>query len=297
MSVIFKSRFVPAVVATVTLSIPIMALTSATPSRSSDAANDSSNPYAIITDRNIFRLNPPPPPPKPEEKPAELPKVNFNGSYQVGDRVLVLFSIPPKDAKSQVAYLKLSPGEAQNGLELVSIHPDQKEVEVLVNGTKETLSLATNTPSAGSKAVAAAAPVPTAPPGAAPTAPSAIVVGGHRDDSSGYGAVTVAGGGGATSGGGNNNSSVTTAGGGYNTGGDVAVAGGSQYAGANFGGNQGGQNATPVPTQVPTIGQQAASMIIHKALSGSQGIAYPPLPPPVAQAESELGGGGPPAPP
>ena len=42
--------------------------------------NDDSNPYSVITGRNVFHLNPPPPPPSTQkEKPPELPKVMLSG--------------------------------------------------------------------------------------------------------------------------------------------------------------------------------------------------------------------------
>ena len=225
----------------------------ANPSSTSDGTGDNSNPYAIIIDRNVFRLNPPPPPPSAEKKPVDLPKVYLNGIVRVGDDVRVLFSIPPKDAKSQTTYFKLAPGEKDDVLELVGIHPDQQEVDVLVSGTAMTLSVFSNSlASAGGKAAGggtAPAPAvlrggPPAPaPAAAAAAPgdsSAIVVGGGRS-SSPYGGVTVGGGGGGgvtTIGGGN---SISFGGGG---GGGVSVSGGGATAvgGGNsisFGGSAG----------------------------------------------------------
>jgi hypothetical protein len=231
-------------------SAPPVAAT-ATPSSTLDATGDNSNPYAVIVDRNVFRLNPPPPPPAPQEKPKELPKVYLSGIIKIGDDVRVLFSIPPKDAKSQTSYFKLAPGEKDGDLELVKIHPDQQNVDVLVSGTAMTLSMLSNTlASAGAKAASgAAAPAPGARPGpagraglAAPPAPatasatresSAIVVGGGSRDSSTYGGTTVAGGGGGvtTIGGGNSSS--------FGGGAGVSVAGGN----SSFGG--GGVGATP----------------------------------------------------
>ena len=126
-------------------------------SSTSDGASDNPNPYAIITDRNIFHLNPLPPPPVVEEKPVDVPKVYLNGIIKVGDNIRVLFSIPQKDAKSQTSYFKLAPGERATGesdnvLELLRIHPDQQDVDVVVNGTVETLSVLSNSmPSTGGK--------------------------------------------------------------------------------------------------------------------------------------------------
>ena len=144
------------------LATPLQAFTgvaaTAHPSSTSDGAGDNSNPYAIIIDRNIFRLNPPPPPKDTEKKPVDLPKVYLNGIIKIGDDVRVLFSIPPKDAKSQTTYFKLAPGEKDDVLELVRIHPDQQEVDVLVSGTAMTLSMLSN-----SLASAQGAKLPAAP--------------------------------------------------------------------------------------------------------------------------------------
>lgn len=280
------------------------ASTNATPSSSPAASTaDNSNPYAVITDRNVFRLNPVPVK-KPEEKKVELPKVNLNGIIRIGDDVRVLFSIPTKDPKTPVAYFKLAPGEKDDVLELVSIHPDEQGVDVLVSGIPETLTIASNSLAPD----AAPAPANHGPPHPGPSpAPAAVaasgsssvvIAGGGGSSREGTGGVTVAGGGGG----------VTVIGGG-STGnndqfGGVTVAGGG---GGGVGGIQYAGNTSPVTSQTPTpslsqeqaaanLAQQTANMIIHNALTGGAG---PPPPPPVVQAAAQNGVtlSGPPPPP
>jgi hypothetical protein len=261
------------------LAIPLRALTgtavTANPSSTSDEAGDNSNPYAVIISRNVFGLNPPPPPPSESKKPVELPKVYLNGIIRVGDDVRVLFSIPPKDAKGQTTYFKLAPGEKDGVLELVKIHPDQQEVDVIVSDTAMTLSVLSNSLAAtagkgGGGAMASGpavlhggtpAPAATA---AAPRESSAIIVGGGRDASP-YGEVTVAGGGGGSGFGG---SSFGGGGSSISIGGGVSVSGGTEAQGQAPIGN-------PAPAQNPI-----------QNLAAIMNGPHPPLPPSLAQ---ELG--------
>ena len=316
------------------LASPLRALTSvgatAHPPSISDGAGDNSNPYAVIIDRNVFRLNPPPPPPSAEKKPVDLPKVYLNGIIKVGDDVRVLFSIPPKDAKSQTTYFKLAPGERDDVLELVRVHPDQQEVDVLVSGTAMTLSVLSNSlAGAGGKGATPPGPAAVAhggPPAPAATATahdgsSAIIAGGSRD-SSPYGNVTVAGGGGgggvttigggnsASFGGGSGGSGVSVAGGGgggYGGGGTgpASYGGGASYGGAgvSVAGGTGAQIATTLMSGTQNTGQVGNPVPTQVASPEAQAAAMiiydalhggngPPLPPSVAQAASELSGQG-----
>jgi hypothetical protein len=289
-----------AIAGVMALATPLRAFTgaaaTATPSSTSDGIGDNSNPYAIIIDRNVFRLNPPPPPPSAEKKPVDLPKVYLNGIIKIGDDVRVLFSIPPKDAKSQTAYFKLAPGEKDDVLELVRIHPNQQEVDVLVNGTAMTLSVLSNSlASAESKAAGGAtAPEPAAvrrgrraeaaAAEAASGGSSAIIAGGGRN-SSPYGGVSVGGGGGGvtTIGGGNStsfgggSSGVSVSGGGGNNfgGGASGNTAGSQIANL-LSSPQGSTQIANIPTQTPVDPeQQALNMAAYKVLHDDA----PPLPP------------------
>jgi hypothetical protein len=271
------------------LATPLRALTSAaataTPPSTSDGTGDNSNPYAIITDRNIFRLNPPPPPPSDaDKKPVDLPKVYLNGIIKIGDDVRVLFSIPPKDAKGQTAYFKLAPGEKDDVLELVGIHPNQQEVDILVSGTAMTLSLLSNSlASAGGGGKAAApGPAPGGPRGGSPAATpgrSSAIIAGGGGNSSPYGGVTVSGGGG---GGG-----VTTIGGGNSTsfGGGVSVSGGTsadtagaQIANSLFSG--GPTQIANIPRETPVEPeQQFAIMQAQEQAAAEKGTPFPGVPP------------------
>ena len=289
-------------VGTVAVTPPLLAVTSGI---SANGSSDDSNPYAAIMDRNIFRLNPVPPPKPVEEKPVDVPKVYLSGIIKVGNDVRVLFSIPPKDSKSTVSYLKLAPGESDNGVELVNIHPDQKAVDVVVAGNNVTLSMLSNSLATGGSlggggAVPMAHRGPQPAPGIAAVAQessaSAIVVGGDRGSSSPYGGVSVAGGGVTVIGGGNNNGgSVNVAGGGgtgvspnsYGSGGygGVSVAGGnsvgSQLANALFSGsaNQ-GQTASTTPAQPPLPPEQQALGLLSDYTKNPD--SSPPLPPTLA---------------
>jgi hypothetical protein len=263
---------------------------------SSDASADDSNPYAIITDRNVFRLNPIPPPPAVEVKPADLPKINLNGFVKIRDITRVLFSIPPKDAKQDTAYYSLALGEKQGILELVKIHPEKGEVDILNSGTPMTLSLASNSVASGGGRGPAPGPgfggrrMPNMPTPvraqAAPAAASAIVVGGGSDY--GAGGVTVGGGSSASVA---NNSPYS----------GVSVAGGSPTTGSSGVGNQLAGPLFP-PTYTPTgntqIGNpaplapvspdvQAATLLLQHTQSPSG----PPLPPSLAALVGEGSGG------
>jgi hypothetical protein len=165
---------------------------------------DSSNPYAVIVDRNIFHLTSPPPPPPVDTKPKDMPKVYLSGIIKIGDEMKVLFSIPPKDNKSPTAYLSLAQGEKDNDVELLSVSGDQQSVDIMVSGIKETLTMASNTLAAAGIRPSGGNPAPPPPPGAAPMhagapayAGNGIIAGGGGQSSSPYGGVTVAGGGGS----------------------------------------------------------------------------------------------------
>src|ERR1700733_225647 len=63
------------------------------------------NPYSVISDRNVFHLNSPPPPPAPPDpKPVDLPKVMLTGFVGKGHSMKVLLAIPPKDTKDTTYY-------------------------------------------------------------------------------------------------------------------------------------------------------------------------------------------------
>jgi hypothetical protein len=112
------------------------------PAMADDAAAAAANPYAVISERNVFHLNPPPPPPAPEEPPkADLPDIKLSGFLKIGKTTHALFSSFPKDKKDLPTYYDLVDGEKQGILEVVKIHEDKGEVEIINSGTAATLSL------------------------------------------------------------------------------------------------------------------------------------------------------------
>jgi hypothetical protein len=116
---------------------------------------DSSNPYSVIVERNIFHLNPPPPPPEPEKPKVELPVIKITGFVNIGQVDKVLFVSQPKNPKEEKMYYSLSEGEkTSNGgheFELVKIHPSQDAVDVINDGVAVTLTVKDDAlaPSAG----------------------------------------------------------------------------------------------------------------------------------------------------
>ncbi len=130
-------------------------------------ADDASNPYSVIVERNIFHLNPPPPPPEPEKPKVELPVVKITGFVNIGDKSKVLFLSQPKDKKEGPFYYSLAEGEksADGKFELVKIHPSQDEVDVINAGVPVTLTVKDD--SLGSSPAPAASPVAKegSPPG------------------------------------------------------------------------------------------------------------------------------------
>jgi hypothetical protein len=138
--------------------------------------DDSSNPYSVIVDRNIFHLNPPPPPPEPEKPKVELPVIKITGFVSIGAQNRVLFSGTSKE-KKETSYYSLTEGEKSSDgkLELVKIHPGKDAVEVLNDGVLVTLTLKDNSaqPSTDAPRVPAqvAGAVPTSGPAGRPMFP------------------------------------------------------------------------------------------------------------------------------
>lgn len=112
---------------------------------SPDSSEDVSNPYAVISERNVFHLNPIPPPPPPDAPKVELPEIKLSGFLKIGHTTHALFSYTPKDKKDEPVYYDLVDGEKEGILEVVKIHEDKGEVEVLNSGTAATLTLKDDT--------------------------------------------------------------------------------------------------------------------------------------------------------
>jgi hypothetical protein len=103
---------------------------------------EDSNPYAVISERNVFHLNPiPPPPPAKEEPKADLPTIKLSGFLRIGKMTHALFVCNPKEKKDLPIYFDLADGEKEGILEVVKIHEDKGEVDIINSGTPATLSL------------------------------------------------------------------------------------------------------------------------------------------------------------
>jgi hypothetical protein len=275
-----------------------------------DTTGTDANPYAVISDRNVFHLNPPPPPPAAPEKAADVPKVLLSGFRTVGSNTRVFMVLQPKDARDVVKFLDLAPGERNGAVELVRINAEKREVDIINSGTHMTLSLASNgvvamsapaSASAGAHA-AGGPPMPggpgsrraslpmlpqAAPPSATAVPPqagggnSAIIIGGGEST----GGPIVAGGGSANTSGFGSYNSPTISGGNPATAMPIPVAGVGNETGVQIANglmNPSSQYRMPVPPAPATPAEQAAHLIVNAAAGG------PPAPPGVED--------GPPAP-
>ena len=275
------------------------------------------NPYSVISDRNVFHLNPPPPPSSADDKPVELPKVALTGIIGKGNAMKVLLAIPPKNPKDSWTYLTLAPGQREQDVELVRIHAKQEEVEIINSGTAQTLSRSNSYAAAAAGAPRAGgnpagekekgfpglrherfSGLPGGPPGSAGPAAAAtrgesspLVVGGNGST-----------GGAFVSGGSGGSGSSFVSGGSSLGGGATGVANGAAGLGTAPGNNVGtqignallnpasGHYQMPTPTAPPLPPDvQGSLMVIHKAAMGGGG---PPLPPPVQAAVDNLEGQG-----
>src|SRR5579862_3690814 len=74
-------------------------------------SEDIANPYSIISERNVFHLNPPPPPPEPEKPQVELPAIKLSGFFKIGSKTRALFSSVSKKKGEGWTYYNLAEGE------------------------------------------------------------------------------------------------------------------------------------------------------------------------------------------
>jgi len=127
---------------------------------------EGANPYTVISERNVFHLNPIPPPPEPEKPKVDLPVIKLSGFFKVGSQTRALFSSEPKKKEEGRTYYNLAQGEKDGILEVVKIDAENGTVDILNSGTPVTLSLKDDS-LAPAPAVAAGAKPPTnsAPPG------------------------------------------------------------------------------------------------------------------------------------
>jgi hypothetical protein len=239
---------------------------------------DDSNPYAVISDKNVFHLNPIPPPPAEKEKPLDLPKVMLSGFQKVGNNMKVYLAIPAKDPKENV-YLALMAGEKQRDVEIVKIRAEKQEVDIVNTGTPMTLSISNNGFALGGGAVGPIAKggpptpggfgnrrIPVVPglppptlPGAAPGGGSALIIGGRNngDSASAYTGNAIVSG---------NVAQPMTMG----MGGAVPNNPAAQIANTLFSGANTGQGyrmpVSQAPPEPPEV--QAAGLLIHEAAGG-----------------------------
>jgi hypothetical protein len=134
------------------------------------ASVDDTNPYAVISKRNVFGLNPPPPPPEPEKPPpAVLPEVYLTGFMRKGDQWKVLLAAkvenPDPHGQPVAYYLTLAEGDKktvgsgakQAVVELVKAYAEQEKIDIINAGTPMTLSVKEN-------GIESRAPRPETPP-------------------------------------------------------------------------------------------------------------------------------------
>ena len=175
---------------------------------------DNANPYAVINERNPFRMNPPPLPVDPNAAPAlELPKVIFSGTMINQGQQWAMFAVESKEPKDPNArraaaaasqetttYMCLAEGDTSGPVQLLKIMKGGDEVEIMNSGTRMTLTMkengfASDKPPAGKGGGTAAVihnlpgannfPPPTMPGqlGAQPGGNGAIISGGAGGDS------------------------------------------------------------------------------------------------------------------
>jgi hypothetical protein len=157
------------------------------------ALQDNSNPYLVISGRNVFHLNPPPPPPQPDQGTAVLPVVLLSGFMRTGGEAKALLAVktqnPDPHAPELTSFVALAEGSQQRVgagdkravVELVKIYLEQEKVDIINSGTPITLSLkedgfnSAKAAAAGRKGTAAihATPVVVPKPDDAPAADAA----------------------------------------------------------------------------------------------------------------------------
>ncbi len=142
------------------------------------SAATSENPYAGIVERNVFALKPPPPPPDPESLKPLASKITLTGILTIFGKKQALMKTPPGPAvppkpgqppepPKEHSYM-LTEGQREDEITVLQIDELAKTVKVDNSGHIETLTFATNAPSAAAAAYSGA-PSPTGnatpPPG------------------------------------------------------------------------------------------------------------------------------------
>jgi len=275
-----------------------------------ETADAEGNPYAVISDRNIFHLNPPPPPPPVDPpKPSDARKVMLNGFIGKGNSTRALMAIVPKDTKEPTRYLNLAPGERKDDVELVSISLKDEAVDIVNEGTAMLLTIKSNSfASTATAPSAAGAPEkpgrggfqrPISPafqrsmpvaPGGGPAAPAQVA------------AAAQTGGGAVIIGGGNSGSqSVSPYGGSVVSGGSPYGGGASSPYGGSFVTGGSGVSANAMnPGAYNNTGVQVGSLFNSQTGAYQKELPTVAPAPPEVQAvtlAAQAAAGGPPAPP
>jgi hypothetical protein len=112
-----------------------------------DAANPATNPYQVISVRNLFALRPSPPPLQPQPPSKPLPTIFLTGITTIlGDkRACLELIIPPRPHEpghSQSSLLK--EGQRIGPLEVLQIDPKAELVKVSCDGVITMLSFEKN---------------------------------------------------------------------------------------------------------------------------------------------------------
>lgn len=121
------------------------------------AGSPTSDPYAVIAERNVFGLNPPAPSAPPPVTTPDLPKIIPQGIMGVFGNYQVLFKVAPIHPApgEKDDYYILSEGQMQDEIEVVKIDDQKSMVTFNNHGTIQDLPLVEAT---GSRAPASGGP-------------------------------------------------------------------------------------------------------------------------------------------
>ena len=125
--------------------IPVLFAVSLLAAASLSAAD---NPYRAISEKNAFRLVPPPVIKPPEPVKLEAPtNIKFMGMSGVGSEITAWFAIDKKDPKNPAPiYVSLSPGERNSaegtgGLELVQLNDTDGSAKIRYNNEERYVAM------------------------------------------------------------------------------------------------------------------------------------------------------------
>jgi hypothetical protein len=110
-------------------------------------ADAAENPYAGITDRNVFDLKPPPAPVRPEDLKTPPPDLKLTGITSILGMKQALLKAqiparPPQQAKEE--FYILTENQSEGDIEVIAIDEKAGTVKVKNHGTPQTLDFANN---------------------------------------------------------------------------------------------------------------------------------------------------------